>query len=107
MVEVLERYNMWKLEFQLALNDTDEKACNKNNYVYKNNIKHDEDDDDDDNGNDDDVEAKEAGNDFNIKENFIPSIMKEIDAEDSSTIIDEIESIKQNTTFGNEILNKL
>ena len=34
-------------------------------------------------------------------------MIKEIDAEDSNTIINEIESIKQNTTFGNEILNKL
>ena len=39
MVEVLERHNMWKLEFQPALNNTDEKACNENNYVRKNNAK--------------------------------------------------------------------
>lgn len=99
MVAALKKHHMWKLKFQPTLDDADEKACSEDECDDNNEYESDDDDDE--------KEEKKAGNDFSIKENIIPSIMKEISAEDASTIIDDIESLQQNTTFDNEILNKL
>ena len=94
MVTLLKKHRIWKLTFQPST------AYDADNQV---NYEDDFEDDDDTDDDDDDNESNEDNNSTNI----IPSIVKEVCDEDPSNLMDDIESITQNTTIDKEVLDKL